>query len=617
MHIVFVSNKQKQLLSIYLILAFSFGKQECMSHIAYIFNVTVSNQKIEMNGIYYENQYMPCLSRDRKGDPCRYSTLDESRFCKFHQYMTSYTDPMLQQLELCSGCKKMYYLGGERKICDNCADRSKAHNIAKKENVVLCAKESCVNKRSIENKYCKLHKLQLFVDETASENKKLCKGYIRGCRMKLEQSYEFTKCSDCLESDRTKDTNRRNRALDTEVDSTTEKTCTTCCKVLPLEQFAGMRTAITITCQSCRDANKTQDANRDREHRNEVARVNDSKPERVLVKQEWKENNYEKVAEYIMNSKQHRMERDGIDGYLQANAEQAKKWRDENPEKVQEANENKINSYESQYNIYQRSADLKQLEFAISFDEFKEIVIKPCNYCGIVRDRGTEQFNGIDRINSDIGYVANNCVSCCPMCNYMKNTLSCDIFIRRIQHILTYNKLIDGNLNPGLFGDHNNVVFARYRERAVKKGLECSITTDEFDAITTKDCYMCGKQCSITHNNGIDRYDNNIGYTIDNCRPCCGECNYMKREYSYQDVFEKFMMICKCNPIPITIPVDNTIHSLSRGNKKTPEQIREEARLRKQKQRTELQAKYGDEEYKKKHAKEIADARAKRKQLEN
>ncbi len=50
------------------------------------------------------------------------------------------------------------------------------------------------------------------------------------------------------------------------------------------------------------------------------------------------------------------------------------------------------------------------------------------------------------------------------------------------------------------------------------------------------------------------------------------------------------------------------------GNKKTPEQIKEACRLRKQKQRADLQAKYGDEEYKKKHAKEIAEARLKRKQ---
>ncbi len=81
---------------------------------------------------------------------------------------------MLQTLELCSGCKKMYHFTGERKNCDNCAGRSKAHNVALKENAVVCAKESCVYKRSIENKYCNLHQLQLFVDETASENKKLC-----------------------------------------------------------------------------------------------------------------------------------------------------------------------------------------------------------------------------------------------------------------------------------------------------------------------------------------------------------------------------------------------------------------------------------------------------------
>jgi hypothetical protein len=159
--------------------------------------------------------------------------------------MNTYTDSMLQQLELCSGCKKMYHFAGERKNCDNCAGRSKAYKVALKEIAVVCAKESRVYKRSIENKYCNLHQLQLFVDETASENKKLCKGYIRGCRTKLEQSYGFSKCHDCLEIDRKKDTNRRNQALNVEIDASAEKMCTTCCKVLPLEQFAGMRTDVT------------------------------------------------------------------------------------------------------------------------------------------------------------------------------------------------------------------------------------------------------------------------------------------------------------------------------------------------------------------------------------
>ena len=52
-------------------------------------------------------------------------------------------------------------------------------------------------------------------------------------------------------------------------------------------------------------------------------------------------------------------------------------------------------------------------------------------------------------------------------------------------------------------------------------------------------------------------------------------------------------------------------------NKKTPEEKREQARLRKQKQREELRAKYGDEEYKQMKAKELADYRKSKKETNN
>ena len=48
-------------------------------------------------------------------------------------------------------------------------------------------------------------------------------------------------------------------------------------------------------------------------------------------------------------------------------------------------------------------------------------------------------------------------------------------------------------------------------------------------------------------------------------------------------------------------------------NKKTPEEIREAARLRKQKQRNTLVEKYGNEEYKRLRAKEIAEYRQRKK----
>ena len=52
---------------------------------------------------------------------------------------------------------------------------------------------------------------------------------------------------------------------------------------------------------------------------------------------------------------------------------------------------------------------------------------------------------------------------------------------------------------------------------------------------------------------------------------------------------------------------------ITKSNKKSKEEIKEEARLRKQLQRERLKNKYGDEEYKRMRAKEIADNRASQK----
>ena len=47
------------------------------------------------------------------------------------------------------------------------------------------------------------------------------------------------------------------------------------------------------------------------------------------------------------------------------------------------------------------------------------------------------KFNGIDRIDSNIGYTVNNCVPCCTICNHMKNDLTTDEFYNHIK--LLYN----------------------------------------------------------------------------------------------------------------------------------------------------------------------------------
>ena len=131
-------------------------------------------------------------------------------------------------------------------------------------------------------------------------------------------------------------------------------------------------------------------------------------------------------------------------------------------------------------------------------------------------------------------------------------------------------------------------------------------------------CYICGKEGNHLHNNGIDRINNQEGYTITNIQPCCSECNYMKRDYDMNDWIDKMSKIYYNNiQYKKEVINDNEINSNKRivqnKQKKTKEDIRDAARIKKQKQRQALREKYGDEEYKKMKAKELAEYRAKKK----
>ena len=50
-----------------------------------------------------------CIAIDRNLKDCRCNIINDTRFCKKHDYMVDYTDEMLSKLQICSGCKKSYY----------------------------------------------------------------------------------------------------------------------------------------------------------------------------------------------------------------------------------------------------------------------------------------------------------------------------------------------------------------------------------------------------------------------------------------------------------------------------------------------------------------------------
>lgn len=71
-----------------------------------------------------------------------------------------------------------------------------------------------------------------------------------------------------------------------------------------------------------------------------------------------------------------------------------------------------------------------------------------------------------------------------------------------------------------------------YKKRAEDrfKG-ESVLTKEQFQELSNQECHYCGKEGP----NGIDRIDNSVGYTFENCVPCCKHCNYVKGDLSLAD----------------------------------------------------------------------------------
>lgn len=85
---------------------------------------------------------------------------------------------------------------------------------------------------------------------------------------------------------------------------------------------------------------------------------------------------------------------------------------------------------------YKRNAKKRGLAWELSDSIAKSIVTQNCFYCGEQpKNKSTAGnkstpflYNGIDRINSNIGYVMYNCLPCCFDCNRAKSDKSIDEF---------------------------------------------------------------------------------------------------------------------------------------------------------------------------------------------
>jgi hypothetical protein len=92
---------------------------------------------------------------------------------------------------------------------------------------------------------------------------------------------------------------------------------------------------------------------------------------------------------------------------------------------------------------YKEGAKNRELNFDLTFEEFKTLTLKNCSYCDTPPSRrsiinncrsgfSVYYYNGIDRIDSSKGYQSDNVVPCCYSCNLMKLNYSREDFLRHI-----------------------------------------------------------------------------------------------------------------------------------------------------------------------------------------
>ena len=95
---------------------------------------------------------------------------------------------------------------------------------------------------------------------------------------------------------------------------------------------------------------------------------------------------------------------------------------------------------------YKRDAKKRGFRWALSREFFLGLTQRNCHYCGVVPSRKRAHsgevftYNGVDRVNSSKGYIKQNVVPCCSICNRAKSDSSVEVFLAWARRIVAYQQ---------------------------------------------------------------------------------------------------------------------------------------------------------------------------------
>ena len=225
----------------------------------------------------------------------------------------------------------------------------------------------------------------------------------------------------------------------------------------------------------------------------------------------------------------------------------------ENIERYRILNKENSKIVEYQYSKLKSNADRRDIEFDLPLDQYKSKRKMPCHYCNKQLE---ETGNCLDRLDNTIRiYNDINTVPCCHICNYLKGdslseeeTLFAVLALKKYLAFSTsqiINKYYPDRILPEkiiyslystepLTGEKLRQKFTHFKANLKHRDIESSLSFNDFVALFKKsECFYCGGEST-----GLDRLDNNIGYSLDNCVPCCRTCNRVKGDiFDYEETF--------------------------------------------------------------------------------
>lgn len=89
------------------------------------------------------------------------------------------------------------------------------------------------------------------------------------------------------------------------------------------------------------------------------------------------------------------------------------------------------------------NATTRNIDVYASDEYLSDLMNTPCHYCGIFK-----KLNGVDRVDSYLGYCPSNIVPCCSPCNLMKKNLNIDDFLAHTKRITEFQEMSKTSSGP-------------------------------------------------------------------------------------------------------------------------------------------------------------------------